>query len=272
VGTAWLVAAVVAGCWLVVALLQLGDVATAFLDSRTARDRDEPGRIARERTNELFWVIPVGAVVALGVGLGIDRADRYFFGAGEWGLGTLFLLGVAVLVVGVGVLVLAATAATDPISYVSLRREMREAEGVRITQKQLADFRSRLARIDRRTRSRLRTGAGFFTTPTVLRLVTIVVGLALIAALWIAQSFHPTAQAATLIWVSILAPVLNALFAALGIRFALSSDAAWRRVYARQRSDIQKLLEEFERSTRKRVAGLRERVTRALKILGEQQQ
>ena len=271
-GTAWLIAAVVAGAWLLVALLQLGDVATAFFDSRTARDRDVPGRIARERTNELFWVIPVGAIVALGVGLGIDRADRYFFGSDGWELGTLFLLGLAVLVVGVGVLALAATAATDPISYASLRLEMRELEGERITPKQLADFRGRLARIDRRTRSRFRPGTGFFTTPTVLRLLTIVVGLGLVAAVWVAQSVHPTSQAASLAWISILAPVLNALFAALAIRFALSSDAAWRRVYARQRSDIQKLLEEFERSTRKRVAGLRERVTRALKILGEQQQ
>ena len=73
---AWTVAAIVAGVWLLVALLQLGDVATVFLDSRTARDRDIPGRIARERTNELFWVIPIGALVALAIGLGIDHAGR----------------------------------------------------------------------------------------------------------------------------------------------------------------------------------------------------
>jgi hypothetical protein len=50
----------------------------------------------------------------------------------------------------------------------------------------------------------------------------------------------------------------------------VSSDTAWRRVYAKQRIDILKLLEDFDRSSRKRVAGLGDRVARALKILSEQ--
>jgi hypothetical protein len=271
VSVAWTVAGIAAGVWLLVALLQLGDIATVFLDSRTARDRDVPGRIARERTNELFWVIPVGALVALAIGLGIDHAGRYFFERDNLALGTLFLLGLAVLVVGVGALTLAATAATDPISYSALRREMRDYEGERITPRQLADFRKRLARIDARTRSRARPTRRLLTTPRVLRLLTIVVGLGVVAATWVAESYNPSAQSASLVYVAILAPVLSALFAALAIRFGITSDAAWRRVYARQRVDILKLLEGFERSTRKRVAGLGDRVARALKILGEQQ-
>ena len=268
---AWTVAAIVAGVWLLVALLQLGDVATVFLDSRTARDRDVPGRIARERTNELFWVIPVAALVALAIGLGIDHVGRYFFQRDNLALGTLFLLGLAVLVVGIGAMTLAATAATDPISYSALRREMRDYEGERITPKQLADFRKRLAKIDARTRSRSQPTRGRLTTPSVLRLLTIVVGLLVIAATWVAESRDPSDQTASLVYVAILAPVLSALFAALAIRFSITSDAAWRRVYARQRVDILKLLDGFERSTRKRVAGLGDRVARALKILGEQQ-
>ena len=128
----WLVAAIVAGAWLLVVLLQLGDIATVFLDSRTARDRDVPGRIARERTNELFWAIPVGALVALGIGVGIDHAIRHYLynGRGDidnLALGSLFILGLAVLVVGIGALALAAVAATDPISYAALRRDLRDA-------------------------------------------------------------------------------------------------------------------------------------------------
>jgi hypothetical protein len=294
----WILTAALAGLWLLVTLLQLGDLATVFLDSRTARDRDIPGRIARERTNEVFWVIPVGVLLALGVGVGVDRAGHYFFGAADPDLGTLLVLGLAVVIVGIGILALAAVAATDPISYSALRRELREYEGERITPTQLADFRARLTAIDNRARSRTHTGrpsgngqrpSRFSrTTPGVLRLVTIVVGLLLIAAVWIAVSLDPNgmsqiihvshvhhaspaSQSVALVLFTIPAPILNALFAILGIRLSVASDAAWRRVYARQRLDILRLLEKFERSTRKGIAGLGDRVARALKILGEQQ-
>ena len=273
---AWIVASIVTGVWLLVALLQLGDVATAFLDSRTARDRDVPGRIARERTNELFWVLPVAALVALGIGTAIDQAGRYFVPGHSYALDTLalaplFLLGLAVLVIGVATLALVAVAATDPISYSALRREFRDYEGERITPKQLDSFKARLTRIDRRTRSRMLPNRVLLTTPSILRLATIVLGLGVVAACVVAQAVDPSVANAALVFVAILAPVLSALFAALGIRFALSSDAAWRRVYARQRIDILKLLDDFDRSTRKRVPGLGDRVARALRILGRQE-
>jgi hypothetical protein len=280
VSVAWTLAAIVGGLWLLAALLQLGDVATVFLDSRTARDRDIPGRISRERTNELFWVVPVAALVALAVGIGLDQAGRLTGTVTTGGHGgrsdslaiaTLFLLGLAVLVVGIATLTLAAVAATDPISYVSLRREMREWEGERITPVQLDAFNARLARIDRRTRSRMRPKRALLSTPNILRLCAVVLGIVVVVVVAIAQAIHPTAESGALVYVAILAPVLSALFAALAIRFAIASDTAWRRVYARQRSDILKLLDGFERSTRKRVPGLGDRVARALKILGRQQ-
>jgi hypothetical protein len=276
VSAAWIAASIVTGVWLLVALLQLGDVATAFLDSRTARDRDVPGRIARERTNELFWVLPVAALVALGIGAAIDQAGRYFvpghsYALDSLALAPLFLLGLAVLVIGVATLALVAVAATDPISYSALRRELRDYEGERITPKQLDSFKARLTRIDRRTRSRMLPNRVLLTTPSILRLATIVLGLGVVAACVVAQAVDPSVATASLVFVAILAPVLSALFAALGIRFALSSDAAWRRVYARQRIDILKLLDDFDRSTRKRVPGLGDRVARALRILGRQE-
>jgi hypothetical protein len=276
VSVAWNVATVVCAVWLLVALFQVGDVATVFLDSRTARDRDVPGRIARERTNELFWIVPVAALVALGIGIGIDQAGRYLLPGHGYSLGilelaALLLLGLAVLVVGIAALALAAVAATDPISYSALRREMREYEDERITPKQFDRFKRRLARVDRRTRSRAQPTALLVTTPSILRLAAVVVGIAVVVTVALAQSIQATAQTAFLVWVAIVAPVLSGILAALGIRFGISSDAAWRRVYARQRADILKLMDGFERSTRKRVPGLGDRVARALKILGRQQ-
>jgi hypothetical protein len=277
----WIVAAIFVGAWLLVALFQLGDVMTVFLDSRTARDRDIPGRIARERTNELFWVVPVAAVVALGIGIGIDQAGRYAqlieavpargYRLGTLELATLFLLGLTVLVVGVAALTLAAVAATDHISYSALRREMREYEDERITPKQLDRFKRRLTRVDRRTRSRAQPRTFLLTTPSILRLAAILVGIAVVVTVAVAVSLHPSATTSSLVWISLVAPVLSALLALLGIRFALASDAAWRRVYVHQRMDILKLLDGFERSTRKRVPGLGDRVANALKILGRQQ-
>jgi hypothetical protein len=266
----WIVAAVVAGVWLLVVLLQLGDVTTVFLDSRTARDRDVPGRIARERLNDLFWIIPVVALVALAIGVGVDHAGRYFFDTNTPSIGSLFVLGLAVLVVGVLALTLGAVVATDRVSYSALRREMREHEGTRITPLHLEQFHARLAEVDARTRRRMRATRPLLAPSSVVRLSSIVIGLLLVAAVWVAVASTPDGQSASLVVVSILAPILSGLLAALGIRFALSSDTAWRRVYAKQRIDILKLLEDFDRSSRKRVAGLGDRVARALKILSEQ--
>ena len=272
----WVIAGILTALWLLVALFQLGDVATVFVDSRTARDRETPGRLARERINELFWIIPVVAVLALAIGVGIDYAGRSFFDTGKPAIGSLLLLGIAVLVVGVSGLALGAVAATDRVSYAMLRRDLREVEGTRITPGQLAEFKARLARVDARTRSRTRQTRILVTPTSVVRLVAVGVGVLLVVAVSIAVALtmpddRPWNRGGSLIVISVLAPVLSAVFAALGIRFGLSSDTAWRRVYAKQRVDILKQLEGFDRVTRKGVAGLGDRVARALKILGEQQ-
>ncbi|MCU1550369.1 MAG: hypothetical protein JWR36_929 [Glaciihabitans sp.] len=267
----WAVAAIVAGAWLFAALFQLGDIVTAFLDSRTARDRDIPGRIARERTNQLFWIIPIAALISLVIGVGVDHAGRLFFDAQNPAIGSLFLLGVAVLVVGMGGLTLVAVAATDRGSYAALRRELRDLEGEKLPAARVAEFRARLAKADERTRSRMRPTRLLLSTSSILRLTPIVVGLFVLVAVWVAVALVPNDQTASLVFVAALAPVLSAVFAVLGIRFSLLSDIAWRRVYGRQRADIIGLLEGLERTSRKGVAGLGDRVARALQILREQQ-
>lgn len=272
----WVVASVVvsvfAAVWLLVVLFQIGDIATAFLDSRTARDRDVPGRIARERTNELFWIIPIAAVISLVIGLGLDHAGHLVFDTDTPALGTLFLLGVATLVVGMGGLTLVAVEATDRHSYSSLRRELRDLEGERLQASQMASFRARLARTDARTRSRIRPAHVLRTARSILRLASLAAGLALFVSAIVAAAVHPTPATTALAWITVFAPILNGVFATLEIRFALLADIAWRRVYRQQRADIITLLENLERTSRKGVAGLGDRVARALQILREQQQ
>jgi hypothetical protein len=267
----WTVATALAGVWLLVVLFQLGDVLTVLLDSRTARDRDHVGRIARERLNELFWVIPIVTLAALGIGLGLDRAATILFDARDPALGSLFVLGIAVLVLGLGALVLAAVAVTDRASYSALRRELRELEGEKLPATRVTQLRSKLAATDARARARTRQTRVLLTPASIVRLASILFGIAVIVSTAIASGISPREEGATLITVAAVAPIVNVVFAGLGIRFAVDSNAAWLRVYARQRADIIRLLEAFERSSRKGVAGLGDRVARALQILREQQ-
>jgi hypothetical protein len=168
--------------------------------------------------------------------------------------------------------VLAAIAVTDTASYSALRRDLREVEGQRLTADQVTLFRSRLTAVDSRSRAKNRQTRVLLTPAGIVRSCSVVVGLAVLVTTWIAAGIDPAADAASLVVIAACAPIVSALFAALGIRFAMNSDAAWLRVYARQRADIIRLLEAFDRSSRKGVAGLGDRVARALQILREQQQ
>jgi hypothetical protein len=210
-------------------------------------------------------------ILTLGIGVGIDHVTRLFFDVSDFSLGGLFLLGLAVLVVALGGLALGAVAVTDRVSYSALRRDLIDLEGERLTPAQIVTFRRRLAAVDARTRSSMRQTRAKVTPASVVRLCAIAVGLLVVAAVIVAVAIDPTPDSGALLALSIAAPVLSAVFAALGIRFSVSSDRAWRRVYARQRADIIRLLETFDRGSRKRVAGLGDRVTRALQILREQQ-
>ena len=62
------------------------------------------------------------------------------------------------------------------------------------------------------------------------------------------------------------------LLAVPSARFALAAKVVWHAINQKQRADAVDLIEEFERSSRKGVAGLGDRVARALQILRDQQQ
>jgi hypothetical protein len=57
----------------------------------------------------------------------------------------------------------------------------------------------------------------------------------------------------------------------LGARASLISKRAWQAVYTVQRAEVEQLLAGARKNSKKRVAGLGDRVARALQILREQQ-
>ena len=65
---------------------------------------------------------------------------------------------------------------------------------------------------------------------------------------------------------------VSSLLALASARASLASKTAWHAVYLKQRTEVEDLLIELEKAARKGVAGLGDRVARALQILREQQQ
>lgn len=72
--------------------------------------------------------------------------------------------------------------------------------------------------------------------------------------------------------IALLAIPVSYLLAIPSARFALAAKVVWHAINQKQRADAVDLIEEFERSSRKGVAGLGDRVARALQILRDQQQ
>jgi len=77
---------------------------------------------------------------------------------------------------------------------------------------------------------------------------------------------------APLVLLSLLPVVASYLLAIPSARLALAAKVAWHAVNQKQRADAVDRIEEFERSSRKGVTGLGDRVARALQILRDQQE
>ena len=70
----------------------------------------------------------------------------------------------------------------------------------------------------------------------------------------------------------LVAFAVSSALAVVSARASLASKTAWHAVYLKQRTEVEDQLIELEKASRKGVAGLGDRVTRALQILREQQQ
>ena len=296
--------------WLVVVGIQLSAIIAAVLDVRGARDSRRPGRQARAHKAELIVTIPIVASLTIVLLFGIDVAVKFAFDWNKPLEAVLLLLGlIAVALIG-GSLVVLAFARGEVIDYPSLRADLVQREGQRLSANQYAQFTALFAEADERQR-RLRLGprdgaripevrahlaelsAAFSVNrPRGLDAVRAISWPVANTVLWKASTWQVLAiliaavpaLAAIVsfvvgntweVWpvlpLLILLPIASYGVALVGARTSLASKVAWHAIAQNQRTEVVDLLAEFERTSRKGVAGLGDRVTRALQILRDQQ-
>jgi hypothetical protein len=250
--------AAVAG-WALAVLLQLVDVVTGHQVRRAGRAAG-----TRDRDRVLAWTVAVCAIVLVAVVLGVDVAARLLFDRAEFLSGALALVGLAT-VTAVTALLAARALRRPQTGYQVIRDELRSKTGARLAKGRLADYRAWLSAIDERQGDlRRRVVAGRWTriVPVFVALLALGSGLALASsgalAWWVAA-------------LCVVPVVLSAWLAVWGARISLARNLAIHAVHQKQRAEAVVLLEDLDRKAPRKVAGLSERVSRALAILREQQ-
>lgn len=264
-------AGTVLAVWMLALLLQLGDFVTLWYDAHYAEDREQQGRFGNERANTFFWLPPLVVVAALGAALGIDFAARIIFDGASPVTGLLVLLGVGAALGLLAAIVYLAVGRRDDKSFAGLRRGLLSlTETVpgreKLSREEIGALRERLSAIDERQQlDVVRPGW------TLARVAPVIVSaLLLLAAIVLAVELGFGSHW----WLPVIAlgcAALSYVIAASSARTALGADAAWNAIRLRQRAEVFVLLDGLERSSRKGVAGLSDRVARALQILREQQ-
>lgn len=245
--------------WVLAFLLQLVDV-------RTGHQVRRAGRAAgfRDRDRVLAWTVTVCAIVLVALVLGVDAAARLLLDRGELLFGLLLLIGLAAA--GAITALLAARAIRRPqTGYQVIREELKGLAGTRPARGRLADYRSWFEAVDARQndlRRHVMIGRWVRTLPPVVAVV------ALALAIW------SSAAGEVPVWEAVLylIPLGVSLWLAVwGARISLARNLAVHAVQQKQRAELLLVLDELERKAPRKVAGLSERVSRALAILREQQ-
>ncbi|MGV8896647.1 MAG: hypothetical protein ACOH10_02780 [Rhodoglobus sp.] len=151
-----------------------------------------------------------------------------------------------------------------------LRDDLMDATAARLSPEQLADFRVRLATLDEREAARtvpLSRGANahlFTGVPWQLAAVALSL-LPMVAAVM----GDPSNVAVVL--VGLLLPAISYVLALAVARASIAAAGARSSLHSQQRAEISDLLDLAAKASRQKVAGLGDRVARALQILREQQ-
>jgi len=270
VNQSWTSIAIPSALWFVMLTLQLADLGTARFDSR----RLARGAHTVVRLHPVAWVIPFAALVIIGIGFGLDYSARLFTDGSPLGaivVGTLLV----VALVTAWLIVTVATTQPSADSYRAIRDELFELAGSRVRQDWLDALRARLLDIDRdseRSKPPVATtwaSAARWVVVRPQRTVPVLFALASLVVVGVAAAHDPGYS-----WIVLLAigaVLLSAVLSVTGARASLTLVAGVRAAQVGYRAEVEHLLVEAERTARKPVAGLGDRVARALQILREQQ-
>ena len=245
--------------------LQVGDAITLAVDARRVRDDDDPELLTRNRIRELSWTIAITAALAVFVAFGADLAARMVWDLGNPGLAFLTLILVALLVFAIGLIAVVAIVRRERPTYARIRRDLRDRPNHVFDEDEIEAFDARLADADRQLTRRSNAAPA-------LRIVSLVVVLAITVPVGIELIVE--ADSAGGVWLGIAALLAAAISIAafvVAVRASAVRGAAVEAVLAGQRAEVIALLEYARIPQRKGVPGLRDRVTRALAILREQQ-
>lgn len=241
--------------------LQIGDAITGFIDARRVRDIDDPEVITRNSVRELTWTLAVTAITAVLVGFGVDLAARALLDDDRAFVAFLILVLVSLVAFGIGTVAVLAVIRLDRPTYARLRRDLRDRTVMQLDEDELELFDARLAEADRMQARRSAAGP-------ILRLV----GLLAVLGIGIASAIVGFAEGIPgLAVAAIVASALSIVAFIVAVRASVVRDAAFTAVRQAQRAEVVALLERARIPQRKNVPGLRDRVSRALAILREQQ-
>ncbi|MBH0131529.1 hypothetical protein [Salinibacterium sp. NK8237] len=271
--SSWTLLTVLAALWLVAFSAQLADYGTARFDHlRLAR-----GVRTRLRLHPVAWTVPVAAVGIVVMAIAADWSTRLFFAEpAQAPAATLVALSTVVVAVAIVAIIAVVVVRPPADSYRLVRDELIETTGLRIHQDQMDEFRARVAAIDaalhndRITDNTKLAAVLRLSLRTPHRLIAPLLSVALIvtAAVQLAQGTQPS-------WVLGFTIIAFSVSINIGVSAARASLALGLSVRSTQdvyRGELMSLIVEAERSSKKRVAGLGDRVTRALSILREQQE
>ena len=170
-------------------------------------------------------------------------------------------------------------------AFSAFRDELQDAAGARLSADQLSEFRQRLTALDERealrsvppsrgANAQLWRGVPWQLTAVAfsfLPMVAIVVGEPREGELRDEGGLEEGTLGVAVALVGLLLPVISYVLALAVARASVAAAGARTILHSHQRAEIAELIDLAARSSRQKVAGLGDRVARALQILREQQ-
>jgi hypothetical protein len=241
--------------------LQIFDAVLSVIDARSVRDEDDPEKLTRNRIRELIWTLAVTAALAVLIAFGVASAARLVWDEERPLFGAIVLLACGVVAFLVGLTAAVSVVRRERPTYARIRRDLRDRSSFTLDAEELADFEERFARADR-VRERRSQASTLLRSIGVL-VVVILSGLVVWAGITVGDPLLIVGFGG--------AALLSIAAFAVTVRAGAVRLTALDAVLDAQRGEVVALLERARIPQRGSVPGLRDRVTRALNILREQQ-